>query len=107
MSYLDFLQLSPGLAVEVVKSLYIRLFLCISRPKSGSSPYHFVIISMLSSSIVSGGTLMELLIHVHWSDTYGKRGALLALSFQSFFQEENVVFSELRGFDGLGHFNLF
>lgn len=104
MSYLDFLQLSPGLAVEVVKSLYIRLFLCISRPKSGSSPYHFVIISMLSSSIVSGGTLMELLIHVHWSGTYGKRGALLAFISIFFFQEVNVV---LRGLDGLVHFNLF
>lgn len=48
MSYLDFLQLSPGLAVQVAKSLYIRLYLCISRPKSGSSPDHFVLISMLS-----------------------------------------------------------
>lgn len=59
---------------------------------------------MLSSSIVSGGTLMELLIHVHWSGTYGKRGALLAFISIFFFQEVNVV---LRGLDGLGHFNLF
>lgn len=45
-------RLSPALprisSTSCYKSLYIRLYLCISRPKSGSSPDHFVLISMLS-----------------------------------------------------------
>lgn len=82
MSYLDFLQLSPGLAVhvQVAKSLYIYACISVSVDQRADLVLTTLYQSLCyPSSIVPGDTWVVLLYAVHCSGTYSKRNVLVAL----------------------------